>query len=295
MPTAVILACLLVAVAVGAIVWVMADALQPARAHALANLQRGQRTELADGPKAASDGLPKLARRLTVPTLVAVLERQHARAGRPADWTVDRLLALKLLWVPTAIALFILMFVSGQEPLILLIVGISAVVVYFVPDLLLLSRGQERDQLIQKQLADTLDQMTIAVEAGLGFDAAMTRAASNGKGALAEELTRTLQDMRMGRSRKQAFHDLADRSHVSDLRAFVRAILQADAYGISIGDVLRTQADEMRLKRRQRAEEKAQQVPVKVLMPLMLCILPVLFIAVMAPAVMDMIDAFSGM
>ncbi|MFA4841103.1 MAG: type II secretion system F family protein [Agrococcus sp.] len=197
--------------------------------------------------------------------------------------------------MPTALALLLLVVATQQQPLLVMMTLVVGVAVYFVPELLLLSRGQERDQLIQQQLADTLDQMTIAVEAGLGFDSAMTRAAANGKGALADELTRTLQDMRMGRSRRQAFEDLAARSDVVDLRRFVRAILQADAYGISIGDVLRTQAAEMRLKRRQRAEEAAQKVPVKVLMPLMLFILPVMFIVVMGPAAMDMIAAFSNM
>ncbi|WP_290197370.1 type II secretion system F family protein [Corynebacterium guangdongense] len=135
--------------------------------------------------------------------------------------------------------------------------------------------------------------MTIAVEAGLGFDAAMARAAHNGKGALAQELARTLQDIQIGRSRRQAFEGLAQRTTVVDLRRFVRAVIQADQYGISVAQVLRTQANEMRLKRRQRAEAKAQQLPVKVLAPVMLCILPVLFIVIMGPAVMSMVEVFS--
>lgn len=171
----------------------------------------------------------------------------------------------------------------------------ATVVVYFLPELLLNSQGQKRNEKIQLELADTLDQMTIAVEAGLGFDSAMARAAQNGNGPLAAELARTLQDIQVGRSRRQAFEALTARTTVVDLRRFVRAVVQADAYGISIADVLRTQADEMRLKRRQRAEEKAQKLPVKVLAPLMLCILPVLFIVVMGPAVMSMVAAFSGM
>lgn len=295
MPTAVLLSCVAVAVALAVMAWALAGALQPARARTLANLQRGLQTADAEATTQTGGGLQLLARRLTPPTFVRLLERQHARAGRPAEWTVDRLLGLKLVWVPTALALLLLVVATKQQPLLVLMTLVVGVAVYFVPELLLLSRGQERDQLIQQQLADTLDQMTIAVEAGLGFDSAMTRAAANGKGALADELTRTLQDMRMGRSRRQAFEDLAARSDVVDLRRFVRAILQADAYGISIGDVLRTQAAEMRLKRRQRAEEAAQKVPVKVLMPLMLFILPVMFIVVMGPAAMDMIAAFSNM
>ncbi|MEV7527840.1 type II secretion system F family protein [Agrococcus sediminis] len=295
MPGTIILASVLVAAALGAIAFVLAGAVQPARSRAVANLQRGYGDSVVDAPSESHGALSRLARRLTPPTLVSVLEKQHARAGRPADWNVDRLLTLKMLWVPTISALVLLLISTGQQALLIGLAVLLGVAVYFVPDLLLLSRGQERAQQVQRELADTLDQMTIAVEAGLGFDAAMNRAAANGKGALAEELTRTLQDMRMGLSRRQAFEDLSSRTHVVDLRRFVRAILQADAYGISIGDVLRTQAAEMRLKRRQRAEEQAQKVPVKVLMPLMLFILPVMFIVVMGPAALDMIEMFGAM
>lgn len=294
MSTSVLVACAMVAGALGTVAWLLASAVQPERSRSLANLQRGLDSARAETQSERRQGLQAMARRLTLPTFVAMLERQHARGGRPKDWPVDRLLVLKMLWIPAAGVVLLLSVVTKQAPaLILLIVAVS-VIVYFIPELLLVSRGMERDQRIELELADTLDQMTIAVEAGLGFDAAMTRAAANGNGALADELTRTLQDIRMGRSRREAFEDLAARNQVADLRQFVRAILQADAYGISIGDVLRTQAGEMRLKRRQRAEEKAQQVPVKVLMPLMLFILPVLFIVVMAPAVLGVIEAFNG-
>ena len=135
--------------------------------------------------------------------------------------------------------------------------------------------------------------MTIAVEAGLGFDSAMARAGRNGTGPLAQELIRTLQEIQVGQLRRTAYEQLAQRTDVPDLRRFVRALIQADAYGISVADVLRTQAAELRLKRRQRAEEKAQQVPVKVIFPLLVCILPVLFIVLLGPTVINMMEAFS--
>lgn len=295
MPHSLLLATALVTVALGALVYLLAGALQPVRSRSVANLRRGLDTDVAEVAAVQDGGLAAFAQRITPPSLVAMLDRQHSRAGRPSRWPIGRLLVLKLLWIPTVALLALLIIASGQSPLVLLLLLVTAVVVYFVPELLLLSRGQERDQKVQLELADTLDQMTIAVEAGLGFDAAMARAATNGKGALAEELTRTLQDIRMGRSRRDAFEDLGNRSQVADLKQFVRAILQADAHGIAVGDVLRLQAAEMRMKRRQRAEEKAQQVPVKVLMPLMLCILPVLFIVVLAPAAMDMAAAFGSL
>lgn len=153
----------------------------------------------------------------------------------------------------------------------------------------------KRSEGIQIESADTPDQMTLAGEADLGFDGAMARVGSNGSGPLAKELVRTQQDIQMGSSRKAAFQSLAERTDLYDLRRFVRAIIQADTYGMSIAGVLHTQADEMRLKRRQRAEEQAQKVPVKILAPLMLCILPVLFIVVMGPAVLNMIETFEAM
>lgn len=295
MPLTVLIASALIGLALMVATAAVATALQPARRSSLRNLRRGQLVRVESAPTDERRSLADVAVRLTPPTLRGLLEKQHARAGRPADWTLERLLVLKLLWIPISALVIVLLLLSKPQPLMILLAVVVAVVIYFLPDLLLLSRGQERVQKIQKELADTLDQMMIAVEAGLGFDSAMARSAANGDGALAEELTRTLQDMRMGRSRREAFEDLSERNQVPDLRTFVRAILQADAYGISIGDVLRTQAAEMRLKRRQRAEEKAQQVPVKVLMPLMLCILPVLFIVVMAPAALGMIEAFGGL
>jgi tight adherence protein C len=134
--------------------------------------------------------------------------------------------------------------------------------------------------------------MTIAVEAGLGFEAAIARAGKNGKGPLAEELVRTLQDIAVGQPRAEAYLALADRTGVPDLRRFIRAVVQADRYGVSVADVLRTQAQEMRLKRRQRAEEKAMQIPVKVIFPLVLFILPTLFIVLLGPTALHMMSAF---
>jgi len=189
--------------------------------------------------------------------------------------------------------LFGVLLLAGRPstPLVVLVLVVTAVA-YMAPDLVLYGRGQERQAAIGLELPDTLDQMMIAVEAGLGFEAAMARAGENGKGPLAQELVRTLQDMRVGLSRKEAYRALGERTSVPDLRTFVRSVIQADAYGISISGVLRTQAQEMRLKRRQRAEEKAMQIPVKVLFPLMLCILPVLFIAVLGPTVLSIAASF---
>ncbi|MGJ9372363.1 type II secretion system F family protein [Nesterenkonia sp. CF4.4] len=299
MDALVILAVICTALAVATGVWLVWTGIDPVRRGAQANLRRGGVTLVA-----ASSGQPTiertvslsaLAKRLTPALVLRVLDRQHTLAGRPAAWTLEKLLTLKLLWLVTALVVNVLIALSSPPPVIALMsLGVS-VVGYFLPELLLNSEGTKRNQQIELELADTLDQMTIAVEAGLGFDSAMARAAQNGKGPLANELVRTLQDIQMGNSRRQAFEALTVRTTVVDLRRFVRAVIQADAYGVSIATVLRTQADEMRLKRRQRAEEKAQKIPVKVLAPLMLFILPVIFIVVMGPAAINIVDSFSGM
>jgi tight adherence protein C len=233
------------------------------------------------------------ARALTPRGTVARLDRLLGRAGRPAAWPLPRLVAAKLVLAAVAGGLGLLLVAARPSPAVVLVAVVVTGVAYLVPELLLHSHGQERQQAIGLELADTLDQMTIAVEAGLGFESAMARAGQNGKGPLAEELVRTLQDIAVGQPRREAYLAMAERTGVTDLRRFIRAVVQADAYGVSIADVLRTQAAEMRLKRRQRAEEKAMQIPVKVIFPLILCILPTLFIVLLGPAAMDIAKAFS--
>jgi tight adherence protein C len=136
--------------------------------------------------------------------------------------------------------------------------------------------------------------MTISVESGLAFDAAIQQVARNTKGPLADEFSRVLREMQIGQGRAQALRGLAERTNVDDVRSFVTAMVQADSFGIPIANVLRVQSSEMRVKRRQRAEEKAQKVPVKMTVPLIFCILPCLFIAVMGPAVIHIMDSFSN-
>ena len=298
MPLPVMLGVLLVSMSLPLLGWAVLAHPGQARQRMVANLQRG----LQDRAAAAADRTATLqqpgaaltlARKVTPSGTVQRLERLLGRAGRPPAWPVDRLLAVKVILPLVAGALGLLYISTASGALPILVSAAAVVVAYFLPELLLHSRAQERSQQIGLELADTLDQMTIAVEAGLGFDSAIARAGSNGTGPLAEELIRTLQDIQVGQSRRQAYEALAARTDAADLRRFIRAIVQADTYGVSIAGVLRTQAAEMRLKRRQRAEEKAMQIPVKVIFPLMLCILPVLFIVLLGPAAMDMMKAFS--
>ncbi|MFD5865274.1 type II secretion system F family protein [Agromyces sp. NPDC127015] len=222
------------------------------------------------------------------------LEKQIVYAGRPSGWTPNALAVWKIVLPIVALLLSVLVISrSGPQPLIVFLAFFVTILAFFLPDVLINSRAHDRQEAIGVALPDTLDQMTIAVEAGLGFDAAMAKAARGGIGPLTEELVRVLQDMSIGRTRRDAFRELEQRSSSTDLRRFARAVVQADAYGIALGDVLRIQASEMRLKRRQRAEEQAQKVTVKILFPLIFCLLPVLFIIVMTPAVAGIVQAFN--
>lgn len=223
------------------------------------------------------------------------LARQIVLAGRPPGVTVASILRWKVILGAGAAVVGTLVVTAGPHPLKIVLAMAATLLLFFLPDVRINSRAHDRQDKIGRSLPDTLDQMTIAVEAGLGFDAAMAKAARGGHGPLAEELIRVLQDMSLGRTRRDSFHELEQRTNVEELRRFVRAVIQADAYGIAIGDVLRVQSAEMRLKRRQRAEEQAQKITVKILFPLVFCLLPVLFIVILTPAVLDIIHTFFGL
>ncbi len=160
------------------------------------------------------------------------------------------------------------------------------------PDTVLARKARDRQLAISNQLPDTLDQLTICVEAGLGFDAALARTARTGRGPLAQELARLLQDLRVGVPRVEALKAMLERTDVPELRQFVHVIIQAESYGVPISKVLRTQAAEQREKRRFRAEERAMKLPVKVIFPMVFCILPTLFIVVLAPAFLNISARF---
>jgi len=295
-PATVLVAAAAVALAVPVLGWSLFARPGAATVMARDNLIRGIEPAgpaVTTGPRLDPGVLARLTGLLTPGGTVARLNRLAGAAGRPAGWPVPKLVGAKLVLGFVAAIVGLLIVSGGPSTLTVGMAVVGTVVVYFLPELLLYSRGKERQEAIQLELPDTLDQMTIAVEAGLGFEAAMARASANGKGPLAEELGRTLQDIAVGQPRREAYLTLADRTGVQDLRRFIRAVVQADQYGVSIADVLRTQAQEMRLKRRQRAEEKAMQIPVKVIFPLILCILPTLFIVLLGPAVMDIVATFS--
>ncbi|UZX04106.1 type II secretion system F family protein [Arthrobacter sp. CDRTa11] len=234
-----------------------------------------------------------LSKRMTPAGYEAKLDRWLSLAGRPASMSLDRLVIAKPSLALAGAVLGLLLYSNSPTPQIVALGLFLTALLYFLPDLLVYNKGVKRQKDIEQELPNTLDQMLISVEAGLGFESAMARAGGYGGGALAQELMRTLQDIQVGRPRQEAYQAMADRSSVQDLRSFVRAVVQADKYGIGIARVLRTQAKQARVKRRQRAEEKAMKLPVKVLFPLLLCIFPVLFIVLLGPAAIKIIEAFT--
>jgi len=248
--------------------------------------------ERAVGPAVAR--LADRARRFTPHGVVEALERRILLAGTPPAWTIERVLAAKLVLTSALAGLGLVRLLGSPSAGGLFLAAGLAATGYLGPDLALRNRASKRQAAIGLALPDTLDQVTISVEAGLGFDAALARTARTGTGPLAEELLRTLQDARTGMSRAQALRRLLDRTAVPELSHFVSAVIQADAYGVPIAQVLRVQSAELRVKRRQKAEEKAMKIPVKVLFPLMVCILPCMFIVIVGPAGLRIARTFGG-
>jgi tight adherence protein C len=220
------------------------------------------------------------------------VQRKIIYAGRAGQWTVGGFLIIRLLAAVIGILIVVAALLLAEGPVLKVVGALFGVLILVMPDVSLSSRADDRQKAIQLALPDTLDQMTIAVEAGLGFEASMAKAAQGSTGPLSEELIRTLQDMSIGRSRSDAYSALLARTSTDDLKRFIRAVQQADRYGIAVADVLRVQAGEMRIKRRQRAEESAMKVPIKVVFPLVFAILPVLFIVLLYPAVIGIIGQF---
>ena len=293
MTLTVLLSILLVCVPLAGMAWSVLTVDKQGRAAVNDLLSRGA-APVAVAAAGKPGMLEGIGRRLTPPAYVAFLDRLLALAGRPASMPLGKVLGSKLAIGLAGITVGIYLTAIGSTPLMKLAGLFVLFLGYFIPDLLLYSKGQERQKVMQLELANTLDQMLISVEAGLGFEGAMARAGENGKGPLAEELVRTLQDMQVGRSRRESYTALAERTSIPELRSFVQAVVQADTYGIAISRVLRVQAKVMRVKRRQRAEEKAMKLPVMILFPLLFFIFPVLFIAILGPAVINTVVTFSG-
>ena len=305
MPITVLLGSAAIVGALPLLWWALASTRQPATEAVARNLagNHGQlmdlrRTRLQTSAaeralQPAIDALARRGRRVTPAGMVDALDRKMRLAG-VAEWGMERILAGKLGLGSAGVLFGFFIWVGSPSALTFLAWVVAGAVGYFGIDGVLSGRAQRRQQLIQRELPDTLDQISISVEAGLGFEAALARVANTGTGPLAEELARTLQDIRLGVPRRHAMDKLLERTNVDDLLRFVHAMRQAEGYGIPIAQVLKVQSAELRDKRKQRAEERAMKVPVKIVFPVVMCIFPTLFIVILGPAMIRLLRDWPG-
>jgi len=229
----------------------------------------------------------RFLRRFTPSGVVETIERRIEFAGLVTRLPVELVLVVKIV---TAVGL-------GYTGYTLrgVVLGLAALALgYIIPDFVLDALARKRQETIERELPDALDHITMSVEAGIGFEAALGRAARAGRGPFALELRRGLHEMQIGVTRGEALRNLAGRNDVSDLRTFVTAVVQSEDYGLPIAHVLRIQSGELRTRRRQRAEERALKIPVKMTFPLVLCIFPALFIVLLGPAAIRISNTLFG-
>lgn len=242
----------------------------------------------------AAGGLAHIARLFAPSDYAERLRWRLVRAGSPNGMEAERFLAIKVIAAVLLAALVLLLGGAGGSGIgrTILLAAILGVLGFYVPDLWLRSRISARQLEIRRTLPDMLDMLTISVEAGMGFDAAVAKVTAGRPGALSEEFGRTLQEIQAGISRKDAMRHMGERTEVPELRTFIMSIIQADVFGVSVANVLRTQSRDMRVKRRQFAEEMAQKAPVKIVFPLIICILPATLIVIAGPAIISIARAF---
>ncbi|HLU42612.1 MAG TPA: type II secretion system F family protein [Microthrixaceae bacterium] len=308
MTATLLLPVLLIAVAVGAVVFTVLSQLDERQMvrESLRQLDgyevENQRDQQLLDPlkdraiKPVLEGLTGLGKRFTPVGYVDKVRQKFVHMGNTSPQAVDRFLAVRAVTVVLAVVVFLAVFVVNLTPFEgNLRLGVGALLILGLllgPDSILNRKVEERQLAIQRALPDILDLLTISVEAGLGFEQAVDRVITAVPGPLSDEFSRMLGETRAGAARADAMRAMDERCDVPDLRAFVLAIIQADTFGVSIGRVLRSQSQEMRIKRRQLAQERAQKAPVKMLFPMVFCIFPALFVVILGPAILSIMDTF---
>ncbi len=240
--------------------------------------------------------LTGIGRRLTPVGYVDGVRHKFVLSGRPSPDAIDRFLAARVLTVVLVPVSFWVFYIwnpiglTGKTQMgVTLMVALGLIL---GPDAQLNRAVAERQKLILRGLPDIIDLLVISVEAGLGFEQGLQRTIGSVPGPLSDEFNRMLGEVSAGSTRAEAMRAMDQRIDVSEVRSFVLAIIQADTFGVSIGRVLRGQAEEMRVKRRQLAQEKAQKAPVKMLIPMVFCIFPALFTVVLGPAAIRIMNNF---
>lgn len=217
------------------------------------------------------------------------LQRAHSR------WSVGEWVSLQLGVLGTGVILAAALASAAHFSLKMMAAGAAIVLLsWILPDFFLSRRITQRQELLRRQLPGTLDLLTVSVEAGLGFDQAMSRVAEESKPPMSEETQRILHEMQLGTPRMQALQRFGDRTDVPEIQLFVSAVVQADKLGIGMAKVLRIQAEDVRRKQRDMAHEKAAKAPVKILFPLILFIFPAMFVVILGPAALNIIHMFQS-
>jgi tight adherence protein C len=232
--------------------------------------------------------------RLTPLDLYGRVNRLIVLAGSPPAFTAERIVAFKIVFgiAGLVVGLMLAQLLPFSSLLKVGAVALLTLTGYTVPSAAIAARASKRQKEIRKALSDTMDLLTISVEAGLGFDAALGQVVRNVPGPLSEEISRMLQEMQIGVSRTEALRHLTERTEVPELDGFVLSMIQADKYGVGVAKVLRSQSQELRQKRRQRAEETAQKVPLKLLFPTIFMLLPALFVVILGPGIIKIYETF---
>jgi tight adherence protein C len=295
---------LVIAAAVGALVYVLASSsIEKADVReSLRRLEGYQIQDVRDQEMLAPmservvapllEGLTGVATRFTPKGYGEKVAQKLVHAGNPPGLNVDKILVLKLVGLVSVIFwLPVMLMINFQGPMLLVGVLVLWGVSFMYPDVLLNRKIEDREKEISRKLPDILDLLVISVEAGLGFEQALDRTCTAVPGALSDEFRRMLHEIRIGSTRADALRAMADRSNVTELRGFILAMLQADTFGVSVSRLLRSQADEIRIKRRLMAQEKAQKGPVKMRFPLVFCIFPSIFVVILGPAMINISHA----
>jgi tight adherence protein C len=238
-------------------------------------------------------GLSDSGHRLTPAGYRDKMARKLRVAGKSAPEDLDRFLAIRVLSLAAApVVFFVAITMIGHAMLGLAAGAVLAMCLVALPGSRITRAAEARQKQAERALPDVLDLLVISIEAGLGFEQALDRTVTAVPGALSDEFSRLLGEVRAGAPRADALRDLADRLDVDDVRRFVLAVLQADKFGVSIGRMLRNQAEEVRVLRRQKAQERAQKAPVKMLVPMVFCIFPAIFVVILGPALMNIMHDF---
>lgn len=244
--------------------------------------------------KPIGDKLSDTISNITPGGMKAKINEKLTTAGNPMGMAASQWILIKIIFflLVTGGAVTTVVFIRKPLSNMILILGISVIIAYMLPKLILVQITKRRKEDIIKALPDVLDLLTVSVEAGLGFDGAISRLVDKIEGPVSKEFGRVLNEIRMGRSRRESLKEMSERCKVMDLTTFVGAIVQADELGVGIGNVLRIQSKQMRQKRRQRAQEKAMKAPIKMLFPLVLFIFPTIFSVLLGPALIKIMNEF---